>query len=208
MRDVYQFVYGYLKSHYHGQRLVGCTILGEFINYAKDDSDLLAKLVNAMLNCMIDLQVKIPALIGLSNIVSCTSEQMDLYATTVLDALLSHVEDANEPIATAALNGLKRLLTYIDDKRVAPIMINLCHRMRPLLDRPSANIRAASAGLLGALARFGDGPAANQYTEQCHALLPCLMMHINDEDPNVQLVRNSRPGEKILGLNLYICLFG
>jgi len=127
---------------------------------------------------------------------------MDLYATTVLDALLSHVEDTNEPIATAALNGLKRLLTYIDDKRVAPIMINLCHRMRPLLDRSSASIRAAAAGLLGALARFGNGPASGQFTEQCHALLPCLMLHINDEDDNVKLVCKIPPFDGRVGVSI------
>ena len=76
MREIYQFMHPYLKAHYTGQRLVTATVLGEFINFSKGDPDLLAKLVNAMLNCMVDQQVKIPALTGLSNIVSCTPEQV------------------------------------------------------------------------------------------------------------------------------------
>jgi maestro heat-like repeat-containing protein family member 1 len=185
--SVYNFLLPYLRSSFVGQKLASATVLGELINYSKDDNSLLSNLVNAMLNSMIDQTMKIQALSGLSNVASCTSQQLDSYATTVLDALLSHVEDANESVSMSALNGLRKVMSRIEEARIAPIMINLCHRMRPLLDRPSAGIRAASVGMIGALARFGGGPSSAQFTEQCHAMLPTFLLHFNDDDESVKV---------------------
>jgi hypothetical protein len=189
MVPMFQLILPYMKSSYPGQRLVAATVLAEFINHSSHENDLLAKLVDAMLNSVFDNAIKIQALNGLANVTSCKPEQMDNYAQTVLDALLSNVEDQNESVSLASLTGLRRVMLCIDDKRIAPIIINLCHRMRPLLDRPSPGIRGGAAGMIGALARFGDGPASSQFTEQCHTLLPCFMLHFNDDDEGVRIVR-------------------
>lgn len=181
MQSSFSFLLPSLKAVHSGQRLVTATMLGEFINHTSNDTELLAKLINAMLSCMINPELKIAALNGLSNITSGTQDQQDMYATTILDALMSGVEDSFEPVALAALAGLARVMTTVDDRRVAPVIINLCHRLRPLLDRPSAAIRAAASSLVGKLARFGSGPAKSQFVEQCHDLLPSFLLHINDD---------------------------
>ena len=187
MPSSFSFLLPSLKAVHSGQRLVTATMLGEFINHTSHDTELLAKLINAMLSCMINPELKIAALHGLANITSGTTEQQDVYATTILDALMSGVEDPFEPVALAALSGLGRVVGTVDDRRVAPIIINLCHRLRPLLDRPSAPIRAAASSLVGKLARFGSGPAKAQFVEQCHDLLPSFLLHINDDDESVRV---------------------
>jgi len=187
MQSSFSFLLPSLKAVHSGQRLVTASVLGEFINHTSNDTDLLAKLINAMLSCMINPELKISALNGLSNITSGTSDQQDTYATTILDALMSGVEDPFEPVALAALAGLARVVVTVDDRRVAPIIINLCHRLRPLLDRPSAAIRSSSASLVGKLSRFGNGPAKSQFVEQCHDLLPTFLLHINDDDESVKV---------------------
>lgn len=187
MPSAFSFLLPSLKAVHSGQRLVTATVLGEFINHTSHDTELLAKLINAMLSCMINPELKIAALNGLSNITSGTQDQQDMYATTILDALMSGVEDPFEPVALAALSGLARVVVTVDDRRVAPIIINLCHRLRPLLDRPSAAIRASASALVGKLARFGTGPAKSQFVEQCHDLLPSFLLHINDDDESVKV---------------------
>lgn len=187
MASAFSFLLPSLKAVHSGQRLVTATMLGEFINHTSHDTELLAKLINAMLSCMINPELKIAALNGLSNITSGTQDQQDMYATTILDALMSGVEDPFEPVALAALSGLARVVVTVDDRRVAPIIINLCHRLRPLLDRPSAAIRASASSLVGNLARFGNGPAKSQFVEQCHDLLPSFLLHINDDDDSVRV---------------------
>lgn len=187
MQSIYSFLVPYLKGVYQGQRLITVTALGEFINHCGDDDDLLAKVIDSILNSMSSKDLKIQALEGLSNIVSTKQEQQDTYATTILDALMSGLEDSDEDISLAALTGLKKVMSTVDDRRVAPIIITLFRRLSPLLDKPVATIRAASAELIGTLSRFGDGTAKNQFTENCHKILPTILFHIADTDTDVQV---------------------
>merc|ERR1712054_204983 len=96
------------------------------------------------------------------------------------------VDDENEVIALEAMNGLSKIFELIDESRVAPILVMICHRIRPAFEKPTASIRSASFNLFGCLWRFGDGPAAPQFYEQIHNNLPALLLHLQDESPQVQ----------------------
>jgi hypothetical protein len=71
---------------------------------------------------------------------------------------------------------------------MSPILVNICHRIRPAFDKPNDEIRAASFTLFGSLYRFGEGSARDPFYEQIHNNLPSLVLHINDENATVAAV--------------------
>jgi len=190
-RKVFAFLLPYLKANYKSQRLVTASIFAEFVNHCREDKELLEKLINCLLNSLVDPPLKFQILRGLSNIVSCGPERLDEYAATVLDALMSAVDDRDDQIAMEAMNGLSKLFQAIPEERIAPILINVCHRIRPAFDKQYVKIRKASFNLFGTLARFGEGVAASAFFEQLHANLPPLLLHLNDDDEGVSLACRS-----------------
>ena len=43
-----------------------------------------------------------------------------------------------------AMNGLARIFELVDEANVAPVLVNICHRIRPAFEKKSDEIRAAS----------------------------------------------------------------
>jgi len=74
----------------------------------------------------------------------------------------------------------------VDERTVAPILVNICHRIRPAFEKPHDEIRMASFQLFGTLNRFGNNQGAAVFYEQLHNNLPCLYLHVNDPNENVQ----------------------
>jgi hypothetical protein len=85
------------------------------IFFKKEDKNLLQQLVNCILQSLADPTVKLPALRGLGNIVAVGSEEANKYAPTVLDALMSSIDDSNEVIAMEAMNGLAKVFAIVDE---------------------------------------------------------------------------------------------
>jgi maestro heat-like repeat-containing protein family member 1 len=74
----------------------------------------------------------------------------------------------------------------VDERTVAPILVNICHRIRPAFEKSHDEIRKASFQLFGTLNRFGNNQGAAVFYEQLHNNLPCLYLHVNDPSEQVQ----------------------
>jgi len=143
--------------------------------------------INCLLNSLIDTQLKIPALKGLGNIITTPSDQINKYAPTVLDALMSSIDDPNDTISLEAMNGLAKVFKIVQEERISPFLINICHRIRPAFDKPLASIRASAAYLFESLTRFGNSEISKDaFYEQIHTNLPSIILHINDDDFEVR----------------------
>ena len=100
----------------------------------------------------------------------------------MLSALVSCVEDTDDKVALEAITGVLKVVQVASEETVAPILVNICYRIRSGFDRNVTEMRAAAFKLFGALARFGQGGAAlDQFYEHIHLNLPCLVLHVNDE---------------------------
>jgi hypothetical protein len=87
---------------------------------------------------------------------------------------------------------VEQVFEAVDESRVAPILVNICHRIRPAFEKvlhAQHAIRAAAFTLFGALWRFGQDSAADVFYEQIHSNLPSIVLHINDDSVKVQNVR-------------------
>jgi hypothetical protein len=71
---------------------------------------------------------------------------------------------------------------------MAPILVNICTRIRPAFEKENDEIRSASFSLFGSLHRFGTGTASNSFYDQIHFQLPSLVLHMNDDSDNVKQV--------------------
>jgi len=190
MKKVYEFLLPYMKGNFMPQRVVAASVLAEFVNHTKllppQDKKFLHLLVNSLLASLADPAIKLQALIGLANIVSADREDANMYASTVLDALLCSIDDSNETIAMEAMNGLSKLFAIVEESRMSPILVNICHRIRPAFEKDNDQIRAASFTLFGSLYRFGSGSAGDAFYEMIHNNLPALVLHMEDDSPLVK----------------------
>ena len=80
------------------------------------------------------------------------------------------------------------MFELVDERCVAPILVNICHRIRPAFEHKSGEIRAASIQLFGTLHRFGHAEGSVIFNEQLHNNLPSLYLHIFDPDSSVEKV--------------------
>jgi len=99
---------------------------------------------------------------------------------------MSAIDDKLDDIALEAMNGLSKAFGVIDESRIAPILINIFHRIRPAFDNPNEKIRCASAHLFESLARYGRGLSKDAIYEQVHSNLPSIIVHINDDNDDVK----------------------
>jgi len=188
MKPIYDFLSTFVKGNFVGQKIVAATVLAEFINHCKHDSNLLQELIYKLLSSLVDPTIKLQCLKGLGNIVSVGIEEANKYAPTVLDALMSSIDEINEVNAMQAMNGLAKIFELIEEPRMAPVLVNICNRIRPAFDKENEEIRAASFNLFGSLFRFGSGSAKDAFYEQLHNNLPSVILHLNDD---AESVRNS-----------------
>jgi len=186
MRAIFKALQPYLKANFNGQRFITAYTFGEMVNHVNTDNELLDQLITHLLTSLVDPLLKIPALRGLSNIVSCPTDQINKYAPTILDALMSSIDDRLDDVALESMNGLAKVFKVVDETRIAPVLINICHRIRPSFDNPNEKIRASAAALFAGLARFGEGIAKDSFYEQIHSNLPSIVLHINDDNEDVQ----------------------
>eukprot|EP01107_Rhizomastix_libera_P012211 TRINITY_DN3023_c1_g1_i1.p1 TRINITY_DN3023_c1_g1~~TRINITY_DN3023_c1_g1_i1.p1 ORF type:complete len:1740 (-),score=488.09 TRINITY_DN3023_c1_g1_i1:24-5243(-) len=186
MNAVFDFTVAFLRGNYAEQKVVASIIFTEFMNNCKDSS-LIQKLLDALMGALCDPIVKLYVLRGLGNLASAGEKECNKHATTVLDALTSSIEDSNEIIAMEAMIGLAKFIEDVDENKVSPILVNLCHRIRPIFEKENPLLRSASVTLFGALARFGGCEVCNEkFQQQAMTALPSLVLHLYDFVPEVQ----------------------
>jgi len=186
MKPIYNYLSGFVKGNFVGQKVVAATILAEFINHCKHDPSLLQELIYKLLSSLVDPTIKLQCLKGLGNIVSVGPEEANKYAPTVLDALMSSIDEINEVNAMQAMNGLAKIFELVEEQRMAPVLVNICNRIRPAFDKENDDIRSAAFNLFGSLYRFGSGSARDAFYEQIHNNLPSLLLHLNDSNETVR----------------------
>jgi len=135
---------------------------------------------------LVESHIKIQALRGLGNIVSVEREEANKWAPTVLDALLTSIDDQNESIAMEAMQGLSKIFAIVEESRMSPILVNVINRIRPAFEKENQEIRSAAFTMYGSLYRFGNGFAADAFYEQIHNYLSALTLHINDDTDSVK----------------------
>ncbi len=79
MRGIFAYMYPYLRGNYTPQRVVTASVFSAFVNNSKDDKELLQKLINSLLSAIVDPNVKLISLKGLSNVVSNGPDQTNRY---------------------------------------------------------------------------------------------------------------------------------
>jgi len=186
MDNIFQYLLPFLKANFPQQRSATGFAFAELVSHTKENHDLLDKLVMYLLNSLVDPLLKIPALRGLGNISVCPPEMVHKYATTVLDALMSAIDDKQDDVVLEAMNGLAKIFRVVDESRMHAIIINVFHRIRPAFDNPNDAIRSSSAILFESLARFGHGISKDAIYEQIHNNLPCVIVHLNDDNADVK----------------------
>eukprot|EP01125_Pyxidicula_operculata_P019218 TRINITY_DN694_c5_g1_i1.p1 TRINITY_DN694_c5_g1~~TRINITY_DN694_c5_g1_i1.p1 ORF type:complete len:1709 (+),score=479.86 TRINITY_DN694_c5_g1_i1:28-5154(+) len=185
LRAIFKFMLPYLKASFFNQRTVVAYAMGELINHSSGDNELLDLLISHLLNAQSDPIIKIPALRGISNIVSCTPEQINKYAPTILDSYMSTLDSKQDDITLETMNGLAKLLQVIDESRITPVLSNICKRITPTFDSPNDKLRVSSGLLFASLSRFGESNAKT-LTEIFHENLPSIVLHVNDKNEQVQ----------------------
>jgi hypothetical protein len=186
-RPLYEQLSPYCKGNFVPQRCAAVVAIGELVCHTApgEAEALLERLIQALLASLIDPPVKRFALRGLGNVVAAGEAATNQYAPTVLDALTSSMEHEDEDIVLEAMAGLSKVFGVVEQARVQPILVNICHRIRPAFAKPNDGIRAEAFRLFGTLARFGDGQSAEAFHDQFHANLPLLLLHIADDSSKV-----------------------
>lgn len=186
MAGLYAFLVTFMQGNYDGQRLVSAAVLAEMVAHCGNNAQLVEAVINTLLGSLLDPVVKIMCIRGFGNIVSAGVEMVNRYSQTILDALLSAVDSQEEAVALEAMNGLAKVFDLVDENRVAPVLVNLCNRVRPAMESTNGKMRAAAFNLFGTLWHFGQKGARDTFFNQIHANFPLLILHCNDEEDEVK----------------------
>jgi len=177
----------FLRGNYPEQRVVAITTFAELIAHSEKYPELLQKLMVAMTEGLAEPMLKLYVLKGLGNVALAGPEAANKYASTVIDALTPPLSGADETLTLEAMNGLGKVFEVVDESKVSPFLVNLCAQIRPSFECPTETIRAAAFSLFGTLSRFGACEScAERFTEQVHAVLPAVILHLYDEVEEVQ----------------------
>ncbi|KAG8195722.1 hypothetical protein JTE90_002985 [Oedothorax gibbosus] len=180
-----------LNSSVDVHRIVSVSLFVEFLsqNY-RERKTLTEPLMNSLLGRLVDSSpvVRRLCISGLGNISILDKEQIDRYSTTILSAMMTGMDDRDDPtcsITLGAMSGLSSILSQVAAEDVRNILINIALRIKPMFEKEKPLVRAAAFTLFGDLSRFGNGPSKEQFIEQVHGNLVALLLHLNDEDKHV-----------------------
>jgi HEAT repeat protein len=188
MSQLFAFLSTFLQGNYEGQRLAAAAALAEMVAHCSgaEKTQLLDGLINTLLGALTDSALKIMCLRGLSNVVGAGADMVNRYSQTILDALLSNVDSQEEPVSLEAMTGLAKVFDLVSEEKVAPILVNLCNRVKPAFEAQTPSMRAAAFQLFGSLWHFGQKGAKDVFYAQIHNNLPIMLLHLNDESDEVK----------------------
>ncbi|CAL1293706.1 unnamed protein product [Larinioides sclopetarius] len=180
-----------LNSSVDVHRIVSVSLFVEFLSQSyKGRKTLTEPLMNSLLGRLVDSSpvVRRLCISGLGNISMLDKEQIDRYSTTILSAMMTGMDDREDPgcnITLEAMSGLSSILSQVAESDVRNILINIALRIKPMFEKEKPLVRAAAFTLFGNLSRFANGPSKEQFLEQVHGNLVPLLLHLNDEDKHV-----------------------
>ncbi|KAG0560676.1 hypothetical protein KC19_9G004300 [Ceratodon purpureus] len=177
-----------LKRTHDFERAAAAAALSDYIKHSEDDEVLLGHLVGVLSAHIGDDSPSVRRLC-VKGLVQIPELGVAKYASQILSVIVALIEDTEEEVALEAVQGLGKVLDFeaevVPEAIVAPMLLNLCVRLRSLQGRQKENTRAAAFAALGSLSRFAVGIQLEAFMEQVHATLPRLVLHINDEAPSV-----------------------
>lgn len=195
-----------LSSIYDPYRIVASAFFAELINQSfltesssnssgiqateSINRQIVEQLINSLLGRLVDSHytVRMLCVRGLGNIASHNQDIVKMFSTTVLSAMMSGMDDKEDPydgITMEAMYGLGKIIAKIDEGHVRPILINIILRIRPCFEKVIVGVRTAAISLFGDLSQFGDGPSKVPYLEQIFANLVTFLLHTNESEQDV-----------------------
>lgn len=134
MKDLVVFLSTYINTNFESQRITVAALFAEFIRHCKDQSDLLALMINPLIFRIGDPvhTMKLVVLEGLANVSETSEAEVNKYCTTILTALMNGMEDATAApeMTRAALDGLSKIMAVVDPNSVVGMLVNICLKLR------------------------------------------------------------------------------
>ncbi|XP_075265084.1 maestro heat-like repeat-containing protein family member 1 [Convolutriloba macropyga] len=182
-----------LNSVYEDQRSCAVAFFGQLI-YNKcggQEEALVDSVMNILLAKLIDscYEVRKIALESITNIANAGSDSVKRFSTPVLNALVMGLDDKDSPqneITLISLKGLQKVLEVIDEPSVRSVLITICLRIKTCYEKDDFKVRCASFELFGSLTKFCSDESKSTFIDQILAILPTLLLHVNDDDETVQ----------------------
>eukprot|EP01028_Stygiella_incarcerata_P014554 TRINITY_DN981_c2_g2_i1.p1 TRINITY_DN981_c2_g2~~TRINITY_DN981_c2_g2_i1.p1 ORF type:complete len:1734 (+),score=457.74 TRINITY_DN981_c2_g2_i1:115-5316(+) len=207
--ELYEFNFAFLSRMYVGQVQVATCIMGCLLNclnvpspksrsYSRG-SELLDGIANALLQKTgVDefSGIRVQALRGLGHIsmmkqmsseLAKTDIPRNLYATPIISALMTSVDDKDDSVAFEAMESMAGIFETVEPRYVTPVLVNVCLRIRLCFDREDDAVRASAFRLFGTFHRFGSpGKMMDAFEEQLHKNFPFIVIHCNDDAAEVR----------------------
>eukprot|EP00055_Hartaetosiga_balthica_P017962 m.125831 g.125831 ORF g.125831 m.125831 type:complete len:1630 (-) comp9433_c5_seq1:159-5048(-) len=180
-----------MKRVYDPQRVLAVIVFAEVINQqCAGDLSLMVRLRNGLLAKTMDQNhvVRKWCMMGLGNIASLPDEHIRKHTTAVLSAVMTGMDDRNDPddeITLEAMRTLNKIFEKVEEGTIRNILINISLRIRPCFEKEKPQVRAAAIELFGNLSQFGDGPSKIPFLEQIHSNMVSFILHRSESDPEV-----------------------
>ncbi|XP_004618710.2 maestro heat-like repeat-containing protein family member 1 isoform X1 [Sorex araneus] len=174
------------NSVYEAQRVASTAFLAQLLgsNVVKDLM-LLDSLLDSLVARQKDLCAGVRRLVlrGLANMASCPAEQVQAHSSQLLTAMISGLDDRDDPhslVALEAMVGLARLLALLAPGDLRCVLLHVAIRIRPFFDSEKMEFRAAAIRLFGHLNKACHGDCEDVFLEQVVGGLVPLLLHLQD----------------------------
>ncbi|GMH09863.1 hypothetical protein Nepgr_011704 [Nepenthes gracilis] len=174
-----------LEQHQRFQREAAAAALSEFIHYSDGFDSLLEQMVETFSRHVSDESATVRRLC-LRGLVQIPSIHINRYTAQVLGVISVLLEDSDESVQLTAVLCLLKVLESSPNEAVEPIILNLSVRLRNLQVCMDTKMRASAFAAFGVLSTFAVGAQRETFLEQVHAIVPRLVLHLHDDDVNVQ----------------------
>ncbi|XP_044100706.1 maestro heat-like repeat-containing protein family member 1 isoform X1 [Neovison vison] len=174
-------------STYEIQRVTSTGFLAELLNSnVVNDLTLLESLLDNLVARQKDPCASVRRLVlrGLANIASGSPDKVQAHGPQLLTAVLSGLDDRDDPhnlVALEAMVGLPRLLDLMEPQDLHPVLPHVAIRIRPFFDSEKMELRSASIRLFGHLNKACHGGGCEDvFLEQVVGGLVPLLLHLQD----------------------------
>jgi hypothetical protein len=188
IKEMFTFAKPFVNRTLEGVRVAATCIAAVMLGHIRNDRDLVHEAVNALLSRSGTDEafvVKLYSLRGLANLTKQSKDMLHKYVTPVTGALLANLEDTNEVVIMEAMKSVKIVFSVADDEYIAPLLLNLCVRLKPAFEKANPQLREASILLFGTLSRFARGTMSETLINTFFNNLPTIVLHLQDNDPAV-----------------------
>ncbi|XP_034373202.1 maestro heat-like repeat-containing protein family member 1 isoform X2 [Arvicanthis niloticus] len=174
------------NSVYEVQRITSTAFLAELLSSnVVNDLMLLEPLLDNLTARLKDSSASVRRLVlrGLANMASGSPDKVRAHGPQLLTAMVSGLDDGDEPhslVALEAMVGLSRLLDLVEPWDLRLVLLHTTIRIRPFFDSEKVEFRTASIRLFGHLNKACHGDCEDVFLEQVVGGLVPLLLHLRD----------------------------